>query len=64
MNDNSLFRETRDSAINECANILNINRSEASLMAGEMAAQEWRTVEAILKALQSRMHALGKNKEK
>lgn len=38
-----------------CASALNISRSEASLMAGEMTAQEWRTVAAILKALQIRI---------
>ena len=38
-----------------CANILNLSRSDALLMAGEMTAQEWRTVAAVLKALQSRM---------
>ena len=39
----------------KCANILNLRRSEASLMAGEMTAQEWRTVSAVLQALQTRM---------
>lgn len=46
--------------IDECANTLNLTRSDALLMAGEMAAQEWRTVEAILKALQSRMRSNAK----
>lgn len=40
-----------------CANILGISRSDALLMAGEMTAQEWRTVAAVLMALQSRMRS-------
>lgn len=40
-----------------CANILNLNRSEAQLMAGEITAQEWRTVAAILRALQARVRS-------
>ena len=39
----------------EAAAMLNLTRSEAQLMAGEMTAQEWRTVSAILKALQEKM---------
>ena len=38
-----------------CANMLNLTRSDVQLMAGEMTAQEWRTMEAVLKALQSQM---------
>ena len=34
---------------------LRITRAEASLAAGEMSAQEWRTVEAVLKVLRARM---------
>lgn len=41
----------------ECANILGISRADALLMAGEMTSQEWRTVAAILKALQARMRS-------
>lgn len=40
-----------------CANILNLSRADALLMCGEMTAQEWRTVSAVLRALQSRMRA-------
>lgn len=40
-----------------CANVLNLSRSEALLMAGEMTAQEWRTVAAVLRALQARMRS-------
>ena len=49
-----------------CANTLNLTRSDALLMAGEMTAQEWRTVAAVLKALQSRMrsNALGEGRER
>ena len=39
----------------ECASMLNLTRSEAQLMAGEMTAQEWRTLSAVLKALQDLM---------
>lgn len=42
-----------------CANGLNMTRSEALLMAGEMTAQEWRTVLAVLVSLQSRMRSNG-----
>ena len=38
-----------------CAKLLDISRSEACLLAGEMTAQEWRTVAAVLAALTSRM---------
>lgn len=38
-----------------CANMLNLSRSDALLMAGEMTAQEWRTLSAVLVALQQRM---------
>ena len=40
-----------------CTNALNLSRSDVQLMAGEMTAQEWRTVSAVLKALQSRMRS-------
>jgi uncharacterized membrane-anchored protein len=40
-----------------CANSLNLSRSEALLMAGEITAQEWRTVTAVLKSLQARMRS-------
>lgn len=48
---NAAQKEARD----ECSNTLGISRSSAQLMAGEMTAQEWRTLAAVLKALQSRM---------
>ena len=38
-----------------CADMLNLTRSDAQLMAGEMTAQEWRTLSAVLVALQKRM---------
>lgn len=38
-----------------CAKLLEISRSEACLLAGEMTAQEWRTVAAVLAALKARM---------
>lgn len=41
----------------KCANILNLSRSDALLMAGEMTAQEWRTVAAVLRALQAQMRS-------
>lgn len=47
-------------ATNECADILSINRNEAQLMAGEMTASEWRTVAAVLKALQTHMRSNAK----
>lgn len=40
-----------------CANMLNLSRSDALLMAGEMTAQEWRTLSAVLVALQQRMRS-------
>jgi len=46
----------------ECARMLNLTRSEAQLMAGEMTAQEWRTVAAVLKALQARMRGFSTEK--
>lgn len=53
------MRQVWNAAINEereaCANELKLTRSEALLMAGEMTAQEWRTVAAVLRALQARM---------
>ena len=44
-------------ATHECADMLSLNRSEAQLMAGEISASEWRTVAAVLKALQLRMRS-------
>ena len=38
----------RERAIDDCASLLSMSRSEAQLVAGEMSAQEWRTVSAIL----------------
>ena len=39
-----------------CArDILKLTRSDVSLMAGEMSAQEWRTVDAVLRALRARI---------
>ncbi len=49
--------DERKACIASCAGCLCLSRSEAQLMAGEMSAQEWRTVSAVLKALQSRMLA-------
>ena len=54
------MREHANSATHYCADTLSINRSEAQLMAGEMSASEWRTVAAILRALQSRMRSNAK----
>lgn len=51
------MREHAKAATHDCADTLSINRSEAQLMAGEMSASEWRTVAAILRALQSRMRS-------
>ncbi len=38
-----------------CASALNISRSEALLACGEMTAQEWRTVSAVLRWMQTRI---------
>jgi len=50
-----LWNRAQDSEREACANMLNLTRSEALLMAGEMSAQEWRTVSAVLVVLQKRM---------
>ena len=39
----------------DALDVLRITRAEASLAVGEMSAQEWRTVEAVLKVLRARM---------
>lgn len=55
------FRDIWEAAQKEererCAHILNITFPAAALMTGEMTAQEWRTVGAVLKALQARMRS-------
>lgn len=38
-----------------CSKMLNLTRADAQLIAGEITEQEWRTVSAVLVALQSRM---------
>lgn len=38
-----------------CAKMLDLNSSELKLMAGEMTAQELRTVKAVLGGLRARM---------
>jgi len=38
-----------------CYNLLSLTRPEASLMAGEMTLQEWRTLSAVLAALQTQI---------
>ena len=50
--------EATRQAYERATNILNISRSDALLMAGEMTAQEGRTVTAVLTALQSKIQAL------
>jgi hypothetical protein len=40
-----------------CAQLLNLSRADATLAAGEMSAQEWRTVSAVLTMLQRRIRA-------
>ena len=50
----------RIATTHSCADSLSINRSEAQLMAGEMTANEWRTVAAVLRVLQSRMRSNAK----
>ena len=42
-----------------CADMLNLSRDQAQLMAGEMTAQEWRTGSAILRGVQSKMREAG-----
>lgn len=55
------FRNLWDAAQKEereaCAHLLNLSFPSAALMVGEMTAQEWRTVGAVLKALQARMRS-------
>ena len=41
----------------DCANILGMTRADASLMAGEMTIQEWRTLSAVLKGLQAKIRS-------
>lgn len=48
---------TWEAAFQTCAGMIFITRSDAQLMAGEMTAQEWRTVSSILRALQSKMRS-------
>lgn len=40
-----------------CAGLLNVTRADVSLAAGEMTAQEWRTVAAVLRWMQSRIRS-------
>ena len=47
--------EATRQAYEHAAKVIDITRAEALLMAGEMTAQEWRTVSAILTSLQSRL---------
>ena len=37
--------------------MLSLTRAEASLMAGEMSAQEWRTVKAVLDSIKRRIES-------
>lgn len=41
-----------------CAQLLNITRSDAQLMAGDMTAGEWRTVSAVLRSRAAAIRAL------
>ena len=50
-------RRIADAERKACANQLTMTRSDAQLMAGEMTAQEWRTLSAVLVALQIRMRS-------
>lgn len=47
-------REVREER-ERCAKMLDLNSSELLLMAGEMTAQELRTVKAVLSGLRARM---------
>jgi len=49
------WRAAKSDERDRCAGILGITRADTLLMTGEMTAQEWRTVSAVLKALQVRM---------
>lgn len=49
------MRETAKLERGKCSAMLNLSRSDIQLMAGELTAQEWRTVGAVLKGLQWRM---------
>jgi hypothetical protein len=42
----------------QCAKALAMRRSDAQLMAGELTAQEWRTLSAVLVAMQARIRAI------
>jgi hypothetical protein len=42
---------TDENTRRQCADILKITRAEAQLMAGELTADEWRTLSAVLAAL-------------
>jgi len=44
-----------EEAHKRCASMLDLSDSDLLLMAGEMSAQELRTIKAVLKALKSRM---------
>ena len=55
-------RAVAEAAVEEAANTLNLSRGDVLLMAGEMSAQEWRTVAAVLNVLQSRMRHIKKGK--
>jgi len=50
-----LFCAAIKSENERCSEILDLSDSDLLLMAGEMSAQELRTVKAVLKALKSRM---------
>lgn len=46
-------------AINDCLEVLSISRASLLLMAGEMTAQELRTVKAVLEGLKSKIASEG-----
>lgn len=49
------LEEAFNESLNTCTAMLSLTRAEASLMAGEMSAQEWRTVKAVLDAIKRRI---------
>jgi len=52
---NAIWKMSKKEAYEECAKLLEISNSELLLMAGEMSAQELRTVRAVLNAMANKI---------
>ncbi len=57
-----MIAKIRSDALEEAAQVLDIKSADLLLMAGEMTAQELRTVRAVLKGLKEKIRSLGGKK--